>query len=1039
MQTRSETGLHSDRIQSQNSEDRRMIVRKPGSAFDPLWYKDAVIYELHVKAFADGNNDGIGDFPGLISKLDYLQDLGVTCIWLLPFFPSPLRDDGYDISDYTNVNTTYGTLADFQEFLDAAHKRGMQVLIELVINHTSDQHRWFQRARHAPPGSVERNFYVWSDTDDKFKGVRIIFSDTETSNWTWDPVAKAYYWHRFFSHQPDLNFDNPLVLEETLSAMRFWLDMGADGLRMDAIPYLVERDGTNCENLPETHAIIKQFRAAIDAEYANRFVLAEANQWPTDVRPYFGDGDECQMAFHFPLMPRIYVAIRQEDCLPITEIMAQTPDIPSNCQWGLFLRNHDELTLEMVTDDERDYMYLAYSANPRMRLNLGIRRRLAPLLDNNRLRIELLNSILFSFPGTPILYYGDEIGMGDNVELGDRNGVRTPMQWNGDKNGGFSQADPEKLYSPVISDPVYGYLAVNVQEQLENPSSLLQWTRNMIGLRKLFPVFGRGTFRILTTTNRKVLAYLRQYDGQTVLCVANISRSAQPVLLDLNEFEGRIPVEMLGYVTFPKITAQPYVLSLSPYAFLWFELQVATGESDLPHPSAASPILDSGAWDAPPVPLREPALATPGAAVGTALAARGAGAAIVMDQEQPTEADLLIVAEPANREDLDKTIAGVLGQFSDSFRPARAVLAYPAKEGDPGAAIGAQAIGGAPWLTLLPFVSDSGWHPSPWHTAQTFLNASRLASEQGARAVMLLSRDSASLSHNALASLTKCVLNQSIDLAVPWYLLSPYEGLLSNAVLFPLTRALYGSPIRYSLAGDLVLSTGFAGAIAGKVEQPAAWREESIVWPATEAVLGGYSVAQVQIRRGHVTQPEGYDLTSLFTRVVGALFADIEARALEWQQSRPVVRILGIADRATPDAVPIEKNPPADARPMIESFRLAGGNLEDVWGQVMTPRTLLAVKRLAQAKGGEHSMPDALWVRIVYDFLAAYRARTVNRSHLLGALMPLYLGWAASYVLAVSAHGEETAEERVGSLAASFEADKPYLVARWRWPDRFNP
>ncbi len=1042
-QTPSSTGLQNDRIQSAQSsaqsEDRRVIVRKQGSASDPLWYKDAVIYELHVKAFADGNNDGIGDFRGLIGKLDYLQDLGVTCIWLLPFFPSPLRDDGYDISDYTNVNPTYGTLADFQEFLDAAHKRGMQVLIELVINHTSDQHRWFQRARLAPPGSAERDFYVWSDTDHKFNGVRIIFSDTEKSNWTWDPVAKAYYWHRFFSHQPDLNFDNPLVLEETLSAMRFWLDMGADGLRMDAIPYLVERDGTNCENLPETHAIIKQFRAAIDAEYANRFVLAEANQWPTDVRPYFGDGDECQMAFHFPLMPRIYVALRQEDCLPISEIMAQTPDIPSNCQWGLFLRNHDELTLEMVTDDERDYMYLAYSANPRMRLNLGIRRRLAPLLDNNRQRIELLNSILFSFPGTPILYYGDEIGMGDNIELGDRNGVRTPMQWNAEKNGGFSQADPEQLYSPVISDPVYGYLAVNVEEQRENPSSLLQWTRNMIGLRKLFPVFGRGTFRILTTTNRKVLAYLRQYNGQTVLCVANISRAAQPVLLDLNEFEGRTPVEMLGYVNFPKITAQPYVLTLSPYAFLWFELQVATADTDLAtHPQAVLPVVDADTWDAPPVLVRDTQLVSTPAFADTGASEKGAAIA-VLDAGQQAHPDLLIVVEPANREDLDKTIASVLRHFGDSFRPTRAVLAYPAREGDPGAALGTQAIGGAPWLTLLPFASDSGGHPSPWHTAQTFYEASRLASEQNARAVMLLSRDSASLSHNALALLAKCALNQSIDLAVPWYLLSPYEGLLSSAILYPLARALYGSAIRYPLAGDLVLSARFAGAIAGKIDHPTAWLEEAIVWPATEAVLGGYSAAQAQVRRGHVTQPEGYDVTALLTRVVGALFSDIEARALEWQQSRPVARMLEISERADPQEPPAEPNPPADARPMIESFRLAGSNLQDIWGQVMTPRTLLAVKRLAQARGSEHNMPDALWVRIVYDFLTAFRARTVNRNHLLGALMPLYLGWAASHVLAVSTHGEETAEQRIDSLANAFEADKPYLVARWRWPDRFNP
>jgi maltose alpha-D-glucosyltransferase/alpha-amylase len=507
--------------------DSEIRVKKAGSATDPLWYKDAVIYELHVRAFQDSNGDGIGDFAGLLSRLDYLQDLGVTCLWLLPFFPSPLRDDGYDISNYVDVNPVYGTLDDFKQFLAAAHQRNMQVMIELVINHTSDQHPWFQRARRAPTGTSERDFYVWSPSDHLYKEARIIFSDTEKSNWTWDEQAKAYYWHRFFSHQPDLNYDNPAVLEEILKAMRFWLDMGVDALRMDAIPYLVERDHTSCENLPESHAIVKKIRAAIDAEYANRFILAEANQWPADVRPYFGDGDECQMAFHFPLMPRIYMALRQEDRLPITDIMAQTPAIPDTCQWGLFLRNHDELTLEMVTNDERDYMYLAYSADPRMRINIGIRRRLAPLLDNNRGRIELLNSLLFSFPGTPILYYGDEIGMGDNIYLGDRNGVRTPMQWTGDRNAGFSRAVPARLYAPVIMDPIWGYQAVNVEAQLSDQSSLLHWTRNMIALRKLFKVFGRGTQEFLAPDNRKVLAYLRQYtrdDGsvETVLCVANL-------------------------------------------------------------------------------------------------------------------------------------------------------------------------------------------------------------------------------------------------------------------------------------------------------------------------------------------------------------------------------------------------------------------------------------------------------------------------------------------------------------------------------------
>ena len=574
-------------------------VKQQGSVSDPLWFKDAVIYELHVRAFMDSNNDGIGDFQGLIQRLDYLQDLGVTCLWLLPFFPSPLRDDGYDISDYLDVNPSYGTLDDFKSFLAAAHERGMQVMVELVINHTSDQHPWFERARRAPKGSPERDYYVWSDTDDKYKGARIIFTDTEKSNWSWDPEAQQYYWHRFFSHQPDLNFDNPVVIEAVIDIMRFWLDMGVDGLRMDAIPYLIERDGTNCENLAETHAAIKQIRAAIDEGYEGRLILAEANQWPADVRPYFGDGDECHMAFHFPLMPRIYMALRQEDRLPITDIMAQTPDIPENCQWGIFLRNHDELTLEMVSDDERDYMYLAYSADPRMRINIGIRRRLAPLVDNNRRRIELLNSLLFSFPGTPILYYGDEIGMGDNIYLGDRNGVRTPMQWTGDRNAGFSRAVPAKLYSPVIMDPVWGYEAINVEAQAGDPSSLLSWMRNMIALRKLFQVFGRGTLRFLNSPNRKILAYVRELGAEKVLCVANLSRFAQPVQVDLEGMEGMIPVEMLGYVEFPKITAEPYPLTLAPYGFLWLELQPSP-EADLQvverQPDRALHLTGPGDW-----------------------------------------------------------------------------------------------------------------------------------------------------------------------------------------------------------------------------------------------------------------------------------------------------------------------------------------------------------------------------------------------------------------------------------------------------------
>ena len=555
-------------------------TRRPGSVSDPLWYKDAIIYELHVKAFADSNNDGIGDFQGLMQKLDYLLELGVTCIWLLPFFPSPLRDDGYDISDYLNVHPSYGTLDDFRQFLSAAHDRGMQVMIELVINHTSDQHPWFQEARSAPLGSPGRDFYVWSDTDQKYRDARIIFTDTEKSNWSWDPVAQAYYWHRFFSHQPDLNFDNPQVMEEVLKVLRFWLDMGVDALRLDAVPYLVERDGTNCENLAETHSAIKAIRRALDDGYDGRMILAEANQPPANVRAYFGDADECHMAFHFPLMPRIYMALSQEDRTPITDIMAQTPAIPESCQWGMFLRNHDELTLEMVTGDERDYMYLAYSGDPRMRINVGIRRRLAPLLDNNRRRIELLNSLLFSFPGTPILYYGDEIGMGDNIYLGDRNGVRTPMQWSGDRNAGFSRANPARLYSPVIMDPVWGYEAINAEAQQGDPSSLLNWMRNMIALRKLFQVFGRGTQRFLEPSNRKILAYVREYQGEQVLCVANLSRFWQPVQLDLVGFEGMIPVEMLGYVEFPAIGPQPYPLTLGPYGFLWLELQ-------------AGPIVDS--------------------------------------------------------------------------------------------------------------------------------------------------------------------------------------------------------------------------------------------------------------------------------------------------------------------------------------------------------------------------------------------------------------------------------------------------------------
>src|SRR5450755_2503939 len=500
---------------------------------DTLWYKDAVIYQLNVKSFFDSNDDGIGDFKGLTSKLEYIRDLGVNTIWLMPFYPSPLKDDGYDIADYQNVHPQFGTLDDFRVMLHKAHRLGLKVVTELIINHTSDQHPWFQAARHAPPGSAQRDFYVWSDTDQKYLDTRIIFTDTETSNWTWDPLAKAFYWHRFFSHQPDLNFDNPQVMKAVLQVMRFWLDMGVDGFRLDAIPYLVEREGTNNENLRETHAVIKELRAAIDASYQNRFLLAEANQWPEDVREYFGDGDECHMAYHFPLMPRIYMAIAQEDRYPIIEIMQQTPDIPETCQWAIFLRNHDELTLEMVTSKERDYMYTTYASDLQARINLGIRRRLAPLMENDLDRIKLMNSLLLSMPGSPILYYGDEIGMGDNFFIGDRDGVRTPMQWRPDRNAGFSSADPQRLYLPPIMDPVYGYQAVNVEAQARETSSLLNWMRRMLAARKLHKAFGRGSLTFLRPTNRKILAYLREYEDDLLLCVVNLARSAQPVELDL--------------------------------------------------------------------------------------------------------------------------------------------------------------------------------------------------------------------------------------------------------------------------------------------------------------------------------------------------------------------------------------------------------------------------------------------------------------------------------------------------------------------------
>jgi maltose alpha-D-glucosyltransferase/alpha-amylase len=539
---------------------------------DPLWYKDAVIYELHVKAYADGNGDGIGDFLGLAQHLDHVQSLGVNTIWLLPFYPSPLRDDGYDVADYLGVHPQYGTLDDFRAVVAEAHRRGLRVITELVVNHTSDQHPWFQAARKAPKGSPERDFYVWSDDPTLYAGTRIIFTDTEKSNWSWDDVAGQYYWHRFFSHQPDLNFDNPAVRAAVFHFMEFWLDIGVDGFRLDAVPYLIERDGTSNENLRETHDVIKEIRARLDAKYPGRLLLAEANMWPEDVREYFGDGDECHMAYHFPLMPRMYMAIAQEDRHPVVEILAQTPDIPANCQWAVFLRNHDELTLEMVTSKERDYMYRMYATDARSRINLGIRRRLAPLLENDRDRIELMNSLLLSMPGTPVLYYGDEIGMGDNIFLGDRDGVRTPMQWTSDRNGGFSRADPQRLYLPPIQDPIYGFAAVNVEAQSREPSSLLNWTRRLLAVRSSSHAFGRGSFTMLHPGNRKVLAYVREHGDDTILCVANVSRTAQPVELDLGTWKSRVPVEMMGRNAFPPISELPYLLTLPAYGFFWFRL-----------------------------------------------------------------------------------------------------------------------------------------------------------------------------------------------------------------------------------------------------------------------------------------------------------------------------------------------------------------------------------------------------------------------------------------------------------------------------------
>ena len=565
---------------------------------DPLWYKDAVIYEVHVRAFADQNGDGMGDFAGLTQRLDYLQDLGVTAVWLLPFCPSPWKDDGYDISDYGNVHPAYGTLRDFQNFLREAHSRGLRVISELVLNHTSDQHVWFQRSRRAAPGSRWRNFYVWSDSPDRYNEARIIFKDFETSNWTWDPVAKSYFWHRFYSHQPDLNFDNPEVRAAMLNAVDFWLDMGVDGLRLDAVPYLYEREGTNCENLPETHGFLKELRAHIDSRHKGRMLLAEANQWPEDAISYFGSGDECHMAFHFPLMPRLFMSTRMEDRYPVTEILQLTPQIPETCQWALFLRNHDELTLEMVTDEERDYMYRVYAQDRHTRINLGIRRRLAPLLENDRRRIELMNALLFSLPGTPVIYYGDEIGMGDNFYLGDRNGVRTPMQWSGDRNAGFSRANPQRLYLPVIIDPEYHYEAINVETQQNNPHSLLWWMKRLLAQRKQTRALTRGSLEFLYPENRRVLAFVRSFEDERVLVVANLSRFAQCTELDLAKYQGLIPRELFGKNEFPAIADRPYFLSLAPHAFYWFDLRPREASQEtLRIRTGAPPTIAVESWE----------------------------------------------------------------------------------------------------------------------------------------------------------------------------------------------------------------------------------------------------------------------------------------------------------------------------------------------------------------------------------------------------------------------------------------------------------
>jgi maltose alpha-D-glucosyltransferase / alpha-amylase len=549
------------------------------NADDPHWYKDAIFYQVYVRGFQDSTGDGIGDLRGLIQRLDYLADLGVTCLWLMPIYESPLKDDGYDIADFLKIDPRIGNVDDFTALCEAAHARGLRIIADLVLNHTSDKHAWFQEAR-TNPQSPKRDYYVWSDTDQKYQGVRIIFTDTEPSNWTWDPIARQYFWHRFFSHQPDLNYDNPAVEQEMLDIIGFWLDHGIDGFRVDAVPYLIEREGTNCENLPETHVFLKKMRAYCDEKKPGSLLLAEANQWPSDLLPYFGDGDEFQMAFNFPIMPRMFMAIRREQRRPIVDIMEQLPSIPSNCQWAIFLRNHDELTLEMVTDEDRDYMYREYAQDPRMRLNLGIRRRLAPLMENGRRQIELLHSMLFSLPGSPVLYYGDEITMGDNIYLGDRNGVRTPMQWTGDRNAGFSSADPSRLYQPVITDPIYHFQAVNVESAQRSPTSLLNWLKRMIRLRKQHPVFARGSLEFIDGGNERVIAYLRTYGEETMLVVNNLSRFAQPVKLDLGRYIDCTPVELMGNTAFPSVDHTPYFLSIGPHGFFWFKLvRTPVGES----------------------------------------------------------------------------------------------------------------------------------------------------------------------------------------------------------------------------------------------------------------------------------------------------------------------------------------------------------------------------------------------------------------------------------------------------------------------------